>query len=80
MTRWKASTRVWHEPQPRRIDHMQQHTGQHLLSAVLERLFSAKTVSFHLGTDASTIDLARELSPHTRRSQQAAMFNPPPMQ
>lgn len=46
----------------RRVDHMQQHTGQHLLSAVLEHGFSAKTVSFHLGTDASTIDLDRELS------------------
>jgi alanyl-tRNA synthetase len=48
---------------PRRFDHMQQHTGQHLLSAVLDRLFGARTVSFHLGTEASTIDLGRELSP-----------------
>jgi alanyl-tRNA synthetase len=47
----------------RRIDHMQQHTGQHLLSAVLERAFSAKTVSFHLGSEASTIDVDRELTP-----------------
>lgn len=42
----------------RRFDHMQQHTGQHLLSAVLEDLFGAKTVSFHLGAGSSTIDLA----------------------
>jgi len=42
---------------PRRFDHMQQHTGQHLLSAVLEELFSLKTVSFHLGSDSSTIDV-----------------------
>jgi alanyl-tRNA synthetase len=48
---------------PRRLDHMQQHTGQHLLSAVLDRLLGAVTVSFHLGTEASTIDLGRELSP-----------------
>ena len=48
---------------PRRLDHMQQHTGQHLLSAVLDRLFGARTVSFHLGTEASTIDLGRELPP-----------------
>ena len=47
----------------RRFDHMQQHTGQHLLSAVLDRLFGARTISFHLGTEASTIDLGRELSP-----------------
>ena len=42
---------------PRRYDHMQQHTGQHLLSAVLEELFKIRTVSFHLGTDVSTIDV-----------------------
>ncbi|HUR34510.1 MAG TPA: alanyl-tRNA editing protein, partial [Vicinamibacterales bacterium] len=47
----------------RRFDHMQQHTGQHLLSAVLERAFNARTVSFHLGADSSTIDLDRELTP-----------------
>jgi alanyl-tRNA synthetase len=46
----------------RRFDHMQQHTGQHVLSAVLERLFKARTLSFHLGAAASTIDLDRELS------------------
>ena len=47
---------------PRRFDHMQQHTGQHVLSAAADRLFGARTVSFHLGRDASTIDLSRELS------------------
>jgi len=41
----------------RRFDHMQQHTGQHLLSAVFEDQFGLKTVSFHLGTESSTIDL-----------------------
>jgi alanyl-tRNA synthetase len=41
----------------RRWDHMQQHTGQHLLSAVLEELFRIKTLSFHLGAEASTIDV-----------------------
>ena len=45
----------------RRFDHMQQHTGQHLLSAVLVELFDAPTVGFHLGADASTIDIARAL-------------------
>ncbi|HEV2689776.1 MAG TPA: DHHA1 domain-containing protein, partial [Bryobacteraceae bacterium] len=45
----------------RRFDHMQQHTGQHLLSAVLLDLFDAPTVSFHLGADASTIDVAHVL-------------------
>jgi alanyl-tRNA synthetase len=42
----------------RRFDHMQQHTGQHLLSAVLEELFGIATVSFHLGAETSTIDVA----------------------
>jgi alanyl-tRNA synthetase len=42
----------------RRFDHMQQHSGQHLLSAVLEELFHIPTVSFHLGTDVCTIDVA----------------------
>jgi alanyl-tRNA synthetase len=46
----------------RRFDHMQQHTGQHVLSAAVDRLFGVRTVSFHLGRDASTIDVARELS------------------
>jgi len=43
---------------PRRFDHMQQHHGQHLLSAAFERLFDLRTVSFHLGAAAATIDLA----------------------
>jgi alanyl-tRNA synthetase len=47
----------------RRFDHMQQHTGQHVLSAVFDRRLSARTESFHLGTAASTIDLSREVTP-----------------
>lgn len=46
----------------RRFDHMQQHTGQHLLSAAFERELGAKTLSFHLGAASSTIDLDKELS------------------
>jgi len=42
---------------PRRFDHMQQHTGQHLLSAAFEDLLSLRTVSFHLGAESATIDL-----------------------
>jgi alanyl-tRNA synthetase len=41
----------------RRFDHMQQHTGQHLLSAVFSEHLKAATVSFHLGELTSTIDL-----------------------
>ena len=43
---------------PRRFDHMQQHTGQHVLSAAFDRVHSARTESFHLGSEACTIDLA----------------------
>ena len=42
---------------PRRFDHMQQHTGQHLLSAVFQERFGLPTVSFHLGAEMCTIDL-----------------------
>jgi len=43
---------------PRRFDHMQQHSGQHLLSAAFEQLFDSDTVGFHLGADLSTVDIA----------------------
>jgi alanyl-tRNA synthetase len=43
---------------PRRFDHMQQHTGQHILSAALERVLSAPTISSHLGEERSTIEVA----------------------
>ncbi len=42
----------------RRFDHMQQHSGQHVLSAVLVELFGIQTVGFHLGAEVSAIDLA----------------------
>ena len=48
---------------PRRFDHMQQHTGQHVLSAAFDRLLSVRTMSFHLGAETATIDLAREVTP-----------------
>ena len=49
---------------PRRSDHMQQHTGQHLLSAVFIELLNAETVSVHFGADNSTLDLdVGEVSP-----------------
>jgi alanyl-tRNA synthetase len=58
----------------RRFDHMQQHTGQHVLSAAFDRLFGVRTESFHMGQlnpitqpahgagPSSTIDLAREVT------------------
>jgi alanyl-tRNA synthetase len=66
----------------RRFDHMQQHTGQHLLSAVLVEMFDAATVGFHLGGESSTIDVARVLEPAQireaeRRANQIVFENRP---
>jgi alanyl-tRNA synthetase len=48
----------------RRRDHMQQHTGQHILSAVFLGLLNMPTVSFHMGDDSCSIDLsAASLTP-----------------
>ena len=47
----------------RRFDHMQQHTGQHVLSAAFHRLHDNRTMSFHMSASVSTIDLAREAGP-----------------
>jgi alanyl-tRNA synthetase len=44
----------------RRYDHMQQHTGQHLLSAVFTELFGFETLSFHMGPEISTIELSTD--------------------
>jgi alanyl-tRNA synthetase len=66
----------------RRFDHMQQHTSQHLLSAVLLEMFDAPTVSFHLGAESSTIDVGRALEPEQlrqaeRRANQIVFENRP---
>jgi alanyl-tRNA synthetase len=66
----------------RRFDHMQQHTGQHLLSAVLLEMFDAPTVSFHLGAESCTIDISRALEPRQlreaeRRANQIIFENRP---
>jgi alanyl-tRNA synthetase len=56
----------------RRFDHMQQHTGQHLLSAAFEHEVGAKTISFHLGASSATIDLDKELTPDQLTMVEAA--------
>jgi alanyl-tRNA synthetase len=45
----------------RRFDHMQQHTGQHILSQAFIQLTGAQTVGFHLSDDTVTIDLDQEI-------------------
>ena len=44
----------------RRFDHMQQHSGQHILSAAFEKLWNADTVSFHLGDEVCTLDIMKD--------------------
>jgi alanyl-tRNA synthetase len=59
---------------PRRFDHMQQHTGQHILSQAFSQICRAETVGFHMGEDLSTVDLDRApLSPdQVQKAEQAA--------
>ena len=51
---------------PRRFDHMQQHTGQHLLSAVLHELFGRATTAVHFGRESATLDLDTPDLEHAR--------------
>jgi alanyl-tRNA synthetase len=64
-----------HVDSARRRDHVQQHHGQHLLSAAFERLLGAATLSFHLGEETCTIDLdapPQRLAPERLREAEAA--------
>jgi len=54
----------------RRFDHMQQHTGQHILSQAFLKVAKAPTISFHLGQESCTIDI--ELSVPTVELMHAA--------
>lgn len=57
----------------RRFDHMQQHTGQHILSQAFIQTCDAETVAFHLGVSYSTIDLNRtDLGPEALAAAEAA--------
>lgn len=60
---------------PRRFDHMQQHSGQHLLSAVLEDEFGWPTISVHFGAESSTLDVAAEVLPAEALREAEQMIN-----
>ena len=60
---------------PRRFDHMQQHTGQHVISAAFEKLAEATTVGFHLGSESSTIDLDTDRLGHRQVEQAVELAN-----
>jgi alanyl-tRNA synthetase len=68
----------------RRLDHLQQHSGQHILSQAFVRACGAETKSFHLGTETSTIDIELD-SPtdqHMREAEELAnrvIFDDRPM-
>jgi len=68
---------------PRRFDAMQQHSGQHLLSAVLVETYGAATTGFHMGAEASAIDVAlesldaRQAAEAERRANQIVFENRP---
>jgi alanyl-tRNA synthetase len=59
----------------RRSDHMQQHSGQHVLSQAFLELFGWPTVSFHLGTTTCTIDLAADAVTHEQASKAEDLAN-----
>ena len=46
----------------RRFDHMQQHSGEHVISGILCRLYDCDNVGFHLGAETVTIDYNTEIS------------------
>ena len=67
----------------RRRDHMQQHTGQHVLSAAFIELYQMPTVSFHMGEDYCSIDLAapsvssEQIAGAEKRANQVVFENRP---
>ena len=67
----------------RRCDHMQQHTGQHVLSAAFVELYQMPTVSFHMGDDYCSIDLAtpsvsaKQIEGAEKRANQIVFENRP---
>lgn len=61
----------WH----RRFDHMQQHLGQHILSAAFEQLYDSETIGFHLGNEIVTIDLETEALTQTEIERVETLAN-----
>jgi alanyl-tRNA synthetase len=60
---------------PRRLDHMQQHTGQHVLSQAFLRIAEAPTIGFHLGADTVSIDLGIPNLPDPRVADAESLAN-----
>ncbi len=60
---------------PRRFDHMQHHSGQHILSQAFIQVAGAETISFHLSPDSVTIDLDKTELSEAEISQAEALTN-----
>src|SRR5215471_14610057 len=72
----KRGTRIHGMIDPaRRRDHMQQHSGQHVLSAAFIRLFNMPTVSFHMGDDYCSIDLETPVLTREQTEQSERLAN-----
>ena len=57
---------------PRRLDAMQQHTGEHILSGILHQMFGAENVGFHVGTEVVRMDTSVPISPEGLRQAELA--------
>ena len=55
-----------------RFDKMQQHTGEHILSGILHRMFGAENVGFHIGSDAVRMDTSVPISAEGLREAELA--------
>ena len=55
-----------------RFDKMQQHTGEHILSGILHRMFGAENVGFHIGADAVRMDTSVPISAEGLRAAELA--------
>lgn len=55
-----------------RFDQMQQHTGEHILSGILHRMFGAENVGFHIGSEAVRMDTSVPISPEGLREAELA--------
>lgn len=55
-----------------RFDKMQQHTGEHILSGILHRMFGAENVGFHIGAEAVRMDTSVPISPEGLREAELA--------
>ena len=68
----------------KRFDLMQQHTGEHIVSGIIHKMFGSHNVGFHMGSDVVTIDfdtpIPQEILPEIERQANEAVFLNLPVQ